>query len=157
VSSWLYEALGEAYAITGERARGAKALLQAETLFDTVTTVPAWLGFFDSAAHLTRLKGRCLTRLGDGRHATAALSQALTMLPAHYVREQSGTLIDLAAAYLLPGVLDPAAAAHAASQAHDLAVLTKSARNLKRVRTLMPTFHRYRTIPEVRTLITAVG
>jgi tetratricopeptide (TPR) repeat protein len=158
VLSWLYEAIGEAHGINGEHREGRMALRRAETLFESVATVPHWLGFFNSQAHLERLKGRCLMRLGEGRFAIKALQNALGTLPEDFVREQSGTLIDLAAAYLLPDVLDPAAAANAAIQAHDLAVITGSARNLKRVKDdLLPALKPYRSLRDVKTLAGALG
>lgn len=156
VLAWLFEAMGEAHALAGERADGARALARAETIFDGVTAVPPWLGFFDGPAHLARLKGRCLMRLGDGRQAIIALEEARALLPAHYVREQSGTLIDLAGAHLLSGVADPAAAADAAIGAYELAVVTRSDRNVRRVRELLPSFAPYRTIPEVKALAGAL-
>lgn len=159
VQSWLHEAIGEAHALIGERAEGAKALLRAERLFDAVdpAQVPRWLGFYDNLSHLARLRGRCLTRLRDGRRAIAALEEARALLPDHYVREHSGALIDLAAAHLLPGVEDPVAAALAAVEAHDLAVLTQSGRNLARIRDLAQTLHPYRQLPEVKALTAALG
>ncbi|HKR52059.1 MAG TPA: hypothetical protein VJT72_21260 [Pseudonocardiaceae bacterium] len=101
--SWLREAMGEAYAIVGERQAGARTLARAEQLFDALcsNTVPNWLGFFNSEGHAARLKGRCLMQLGDGRSAIATLEIACDLLPDHYMHEQTGTLIDLAAAHLL--------------------------------------------------------
>lgn len=159
VQSWLHEAIGEAHALIGARAEGAKALVQAERLFDSVdpAQVPRWLGFYDNLSHLARLRGRCLMRLGDGRRAIAALEEARALLPDHYVREHSGALIDLAAAHLLPGVEDPVAAVLAAGEAHDLAVLTRSGRNVARVRELAQTLHPYRQLPEVKALTAALG
>jgi hypothetical protein len=158
VLSWLYGAIGEAHGLNSERQEGRMALSQAETLFDSVTTAPQWLGTFNSRAHLDRLKGRCLILLGEGRLAIEVLQDALAGLPTDHVREQSGTLIDLAAAYLLPDVLDPAAAANAAIRGHDLAVLTQSARNLQRVRDeLLPALKPYRTLPEITALAGALA
>jgi hypothetical protein len=157
--SWLHEAKAEAHALAGDPAAGAKALLEAERLFESVITaeVPAWLGFYNTPAHLARLRGRCLMRLGDGPAAITALREACAVLPEHFVREQSGTLIDLASAHLLPGVLDPAAAAHTATHAHRLAEATGSARNTSRLRALLPSLHQHRTLPEVRALAGALG
>jgi hypothetical protein len=90
--------------------------------------------------------------------AIEVLQDALAGLPTDHVREQSGTLIDLAAAYLLPDVLDPAAAANAAIRGHDLAVLTQSARNLQRVRDeLLPALKPYRSLPEITALAGALA
>lgn len=157
--SWLHEAKAEAHALAGDPAAGAKALFKAERLFESVITaeVPAWLGFYNTPAHLARLRGRCLLRLGDGPAAITALLEACAVLPEHFVREQSGTLIDLATAHLLPSVLDPAAAAHTATHAHRLAAATRSARNTSRVRALLPALHQHRALPEVKALAGALG
>jgi tetratricopeptide (TPR) repeat protein len=94
VCSWLYEAMGEAYAIAGDRIAGARSLARSEQLFDAVVPeqVPPWLGFFNAEVHLIRLKGRCLMRLGDCQAAIATVETARKLLPEHYVRERSGTL-----------------------------------------------------------------
>ncbi|HEX6683659.1 MAG TPA: helix-turn-helix transcriptional regulator [Candidatus Limnocylindrales bacterium] len=163
VRSWLCEAIAEAYALTGDMTAGAAFLLQAEQHFDRTAgdEAPSWLGFFNSAVHVTRLKGRCLVKLGDGHAATTELNQALDGLPPHYVRERSGTLIDLAAAWLLPGAhseraADPESAALAAYDAWNLGVRTGSGRNQRRIRRLLPKFAPYRQLPEVQSLQAAV-
>ncbi|MGH3975540.1 MAG: hypothetical protein ACRDS9_19750 [Pseudonocardiaceae bacterium] len=159
VRSWLCEATGEAYAITGQRRAGARALAQAEQLFDAVCsdTVPRWLGFFNSEGHAARLQGRCLMRLGDGRSAISALEIACELLPDHYVREQSGTLIDLAAAHLLetnltPNSVEPATAADIVQEAWRLAIMTESDRNQHRIRELLPAFAPYAHLETVQAL-----
>ncbi|MGX7824572.1 helix-turn-helix domain-containing protein [Actinokineospora sp. 24-640] len=165
VHSWLSEAIGEAYALSGDQQAGARALAHAERLFDQVTPadVPAWLGFFNGTEHVMRLKGRCLVRLGDGAAATTALEEAQQALPAHYVRERSGTLIDLATAQLMPkqpgqpATTEPEAAAATALEAWSLAVQTGSARNQRRVRELVPQFKPYRQLGSTRALLEAVN
>lgn len=158
VRSWLYEALAEAYAFAGDHEAGAKALAIAEQLFDTVQAdnVPHWLGFYNSQEHVTRLRGRCLLRLGDGRAAITALESACEMLPEHYVRERSGTLIDLAGAHLLidgkTASPDPEAAANIANEAWQLALLTDSRRNQRRIRELLVAFEPYGHLDSVRSL-----
>lgn len=158
VRSWLYEALAEAYAFAGDREAGAKALAEAERLFDRVQAdnVPHWLGFYNSQEHVTRLQGRCLLRLGDGRAAITALESACELLPEHYVRERSGTLIDLATAHLLEGGKaaspEPEAAADTAYEGWRLALLTDSGRNKRRVRELLPVFKPYASLESVQSL-----
>ena len=163
IRSWLYEAMGEAYAFAGERPNGVRALARAEELFDAVCsdTVPHWLSFFNSAAHAARLKGRCLMRLGEGRAAIATLETACELLPAHYVREQAGTLVDLAAAHLLEANVttapaEPEAAAEIAHEAWRLAVITESSRNQRRIRELLPEFASYSQMESVQALVYAV-
>lgn len=163
VRSWLYEGLAEAYAFAGDRQAGAKALAQAEQLFDAVQTdnVPRWLGFFNAQAHATRLKGRCLMRLGDSSAAIATLQTACELLPEHYVRERSGTLIDLATTQLMEGSpttssAEPEAAAASAQEAWHLALLTDSGRNQRRVRELLAAFTPYAHLDGVQALTDVV-
>lgn len=165
VQSWLTEAVGEAYALAGDRQAGAAALAKAERLFDGVdqADVPAWLGFYNGSEHIMRLKGRCLVRLGDGAAAAPALEEAVAALPTHYVRERSGTLVDLAIARLMPSranrasAVEPEAAAAAALEAWDLAVRTGSGRNQRRVRELLPRFKPYGHLGTARELLDAVS
>jgi transcriptional regulator with XRE-family HTH domain len=157
VRSWLYEAMAEAYAFTGDLKAGAKALAQAEQLFDKVQAdnVPHWLGFYNAQEHAARLKGRCLIRLGDGREAIRTLESACELLPEQYVRERSGTLIDLATAHLMDGKNgspEPEAAADAADEAWRLALLTNSGRNQRRIRELLPAFEPYARLDIVQSL-----
>jgi len=157
VRSWLHEALAEAHAFAGNHAAGAKALAEAERLFDTVQAddVPHWLGFYNAEEHATRLKGRCLLRLGDARAAITALDSACELLPEQYVRERSGTLIDLAAAHLLESgkaAPEPEAAADTAHEAWQLALQTDSQRNQRRVRELLPAFKPYANLEIVQSL-----
>jgi tetratricopeptide (TPR) repeat protein len=158
VRSWLYEALAEAYAFAGNHEAGAKALVEAERLFDAVQAdgTPDWLGFYNSQEHATRLQGRCLLRLGDKRAAITALESARDLLPEQYVRERAGTLIDLATAHLLDdgksASPEPEAAANAAQEAWQLALLTDSRRNQCRIHELLPAFEPYAQLASVRSL-----
>jgi hypothetical protein len=137
VTSWLGEAVGEAHGLTGEPRRGMTALAAAERAFDGVTAdnTPAWLAFFNADCHAARLKGRCLMRLRQPRPAASALYEALTLLPTHFVRERSGTLIDLAFVYVQMRQVEQAC--DAATQADVLARRTGSNRNRKRLRQLL--------------------
>jgi tetratricopeptide (TPR) repeat protein len=159
VRSWLYLALAEAHAFAGNHAAGAKALVEAERLFDAVQAdgAPHWLGFYNAQEHVTRLKGRCLLRFGEGRAAIAALESACELLPEQYVRERSGTLIDLATAHLLEAgktaTPEPEAAVAAAREAWRLALLTDSGRNQRRIRELLlPAFQPYAHLGSVQAL-----
>jgi transcriptional regulator with XRE-family HTH domain len=137
VNSWLGEATGEAYGFIQEPRRGMSALAEAERTFDGVNTdnTPVWLSFFNADCHAARLKGRCLTRLDRPKEATRSLYEALTLLPAVFVRERSGALIDLAMAYTQMNQIEQAC--HAAAQADVLARQTGSERNRKRLRQLL--------------------
>ena len=137
LTAWLGEAVGEAHGILDEPRRGTAALAEAERAFDQVSpdNTPGWLGFFNANCHTARLKGRCLTRLHQPRQAAAALNEALTLLPAHFVRERSGTLIDLAFAYTQMRQIEQAC--NIARQADVLARRTASQRNHKRLRQLL--------------------
>jgi tetratricopeptide (TPR) repeat protein len=137
VTSWLGEAAGEAHGLAGEGHRGLAALAEAERAFDAVTVdnTPAWLTFFNADCHAARLKGRCLMRLRRPREAVGSLYEALTLLPAHFVRERSGTLIDLAYVYTQMRQIEHAC--DVATQADILARRTGSERNRKRLRQLL--------------------
>jgi tetratricopeptide (TPR) repeat protein len=157
IRSWLYEALAEAHAFAGNQVAGAQALAESERLFDGVDAndVPHWLGFYDAEVHATRLRGRCLLRLGARRPAIAALESACESLSGQYVRERSGTLIDLASAHLLDSDRagpDPDAAAATAQNAWHLALLTGSARNQHRIQDLLPAFTPYANLESVQSL-----
>ncbi|HEV2777871.1 MAG TPA: helix-turn-helix transcriptional regulator [Actinophytocola sp.] len=163
VRSWLYEAMAEAYAFADNPRAGAKALAQAEQLFDTVQpdTVPHWFGFFNAQEHAARLKGRCLMRLGDGQAAVVTLQSACELLPEQYVRERSGTLIDLATAQMMEtnratNPSEPEAAADTLQEAWQLALLTESGRNQRRVRELLPAFKPYAHLESVQALTHSV-
>lgn len=135
--SWIAEAAGEAHAFTGDWAAGLRALHAAESGFDAVRedNTPPWLSFFNEDCHMARLKGRCLMRLNHPRQATQALFEALNLLPAAFVRERSGTLIDLAFAYIQQHEIEEAC--RVATEAAKLARSTKSERNLRRLRELL--------------------
>jgi hypothetical protein len=137
VTSWLGEATGEAHGLTGEPRRGMTALAAAERAFDGVTAAntPGWLAFFNANCHAARLKGRCLMRLRQPRPAASALYEALTLLPTHFVRERSGTLIDLAFVHVQMRQVEQAC--DVATQADVLARRTSSERNRKRLRQLL--------------------
>lgn len=152
VRSWLSEAVGEAHGMVGNGPAGAAALHRSETLFDLVEPedVPGWLGFYNAGCHSVRLRGRGLVRLGDPRAAITALDEARQLLPVHFVREHSGTLIDLAAACV--SLSEPEHAVELADEAFRLAVSTQSERNQSRVRALLPTLAPYRTLHAVREL-----
>ena len=137
VNSWLGEAIGEAHGLLNEPRRGATALADAERAFDGVTAnnTPVWLTFFNADCHAARLKGRCLMRLRQPQPAVRALYEALSLLPAHFVRERAGTLIDLAFVYTQLQQIEQAC--DVASQADALARHTGSERNRKRLRQLL--------------------
>jgi transcriptional regulator with XRE-family HTH domain len=137
VTSWIYEAIGEAHGLRGEPQSGGKALATAERRFDgvTVDNTPVWLTFFNSECHAARLKGRCLMRLYQPQQAVNALHEALTLLPATFVRERSGTLIDLAHVHIQLHQIEEAC--HVATQADALARRTRSERNRRRLRQLL--------------------
>ncbi|MDG4764402.1 helix-turn-helix transcriptional regulator [Solwaraspora sp. WMMD406] len=137
VRSWLSEAVGEAYGFLGQPKTGITALVEAERTFDAVVpdTTPVWLGFYNAECHAARLKGRCLTRLRQPRQATRSLYEALTLLPATFVRERAGTLIDLATAYVQMRQVEQAC--DVARQADVISRRTGSERNRRRLRELL--------------------
>lgn len=110
---------------------------------------------------IVALPGEFYMRLGDGRSAITALEIACELLPEHYVREQSGTRIDLAASHLLEtnpatNPAEPVVAAGIAQEAWRLAIMTESSRNQHRIRELLPAFAPYAHLETVQALTYAV-
>lgn len=140
LAAWLAEAAGEAHGLLGEKRYGFKALGESERLFDGVANeeTPPWLAFFDANCHAARLNGRCLVRLGQSKDAVPALYEALVLLPAEFVRERAGTLIDLASAFVHLRQVEQAC--DVAIQADRLSRQTGSERNRKRLRELLLDF-----------------
>jgi tetratricopeptide (TPR) repeat protein len=137
VRAWVTEALCEAHAFAGEPGTGLRTLHAAETGFDAVSldNTPAWLSFFNADCHMARRQGRCLMLLGHPREATQALLEALNTLPTAFVRERSGTLIDLAFVYARQREIEEAC--RVAAEAETLARSTQSEHNLRRLRELL--------------------
>jgi len=152
VNAWLTEATGEAYGLLRDTRKGLLALAETERIFDRVTSAetPPWLAFFDADCHAARLKGRCLIRLGQPQQSVPALHEALHLLPETFVRERSGTLIDLATAYLQ--LHDIEQACEAATYADQLARATNSERNRKRLRELLLGFLPWTSQDSVKSL-----
>jgi tetratricopeptide (TPR) repeat protein len=152
IQSWIAEARAEAHAFDGDPRAGMRELAQAERLFDGVTrtSTPPWLGFFNADHHVIRLKGRCLVRLQRPREAASTLVNALNVLPETFVRERSGTLIDLAFAHLQMKEIEEAC--RVAAQAEMLARQTNSARNLRRLRDLLIELMPWTNVPCVKDL-----
>ncbi|BCB73622.1 hypothetical protein GCM10022251_65660 [Phytohabitans flavus] len=152
VTSWIYEAVGEAHGLRGERRPGSAALAVAERRFDGVTAdnTPSWLAFFNAECHAARLKGRCLMRLRQPAGAVTALHEALDLLPSTFVRERSGTLIDLAQVHVQLRQIEEAC--HVASQADVLARRTQSERNRRRLRELLVDLMPWAHLESVRDL-----
>ncbi|MDF5758406.1 hypothetical protein [Spongiactinospora sp. TRM90649] len=153
IRSWLSEATAEAYALSDERLAGVKMLAKAETISDQVTaaTTPPYLAFYDRPVHVARLKGRCLMRLGQSGPAIRALKESLDLLPDGYVRERGGTLIDLAYARVQAGQIEEAC--HVAGRALDLASVTGSQRNLRRLDDLLVVLRPWNGAPCVADLV----
>jgi len=137
VRSWIAEATGEAHAFRGDARAGMAALHRAETAFDGVgvANTPVWLSFFNDNSHAARLKGRCLMRHHQLRQAEQALLEALDLLPTTFVRERSGTLIDLAFVHVQQREIEQAC--QVASEAETMARRTQSGRNQRRLRELL--------------------
>jgi tetratricopeptide (TPR) repeat protein len=137
VRSWVAEAVSEAHAFAGEPGTGLRSLREAEAGFDAVRldNTPAWLSFFNAGCHMARRQGRCLMLLHQPREAAQALSEALRTLPAAFVRERSGTLIDLAFVHVQQREIEEAC--RVAAEAETLARSTQSEHNLRRLRELL--------------------
>ncbi|MDQ3765201.1 MAG: hypothetical protein M3460_28045, partial [Actinomycetota bacterium] len=133
--AWLAAAHGEAHAAHGDRTASLHAFDQAaELLPDCPTDERPYVAL--DAVHLARWRGHALTRFGDPE-ATAVLTDALNQLDPSFVRAETALRVDLAIALAAIGERDEARA-HA-DHADRLATQVGSARQRRRVRTLLAT------------------
>lgn len=152
--SWISEATAEAYAFAGNTAAGLRALHAAEVAFDGARAgnTPAWLGFYNDQCHVLRRKGRCLMFLGRAGESVAALNGSLATLPETFVRERSGTLIDISLAHLRTDPPEIEETCRVAIDAATLAQRTGSGRNPRRLQELMVDLLPYGRSPSVQDL-----
>jgi hypothetical protein len=133
--AWLAAAHGEALAAHGERTASLYAFDQAaELLPDDPADERPYVAL--DAAHLARWRGHALVRFGDPE-ATAVLTDARKRLDPSFVRAETALCVDLATALAATGDRDEARThAHHADR---LAAQVGSARQRRRVRTLLAT------------------
>jgi hypothetical protein len=132
--AWLKAAEGETLAAVGDRAAALRALDAAADALPDHSDGELPYVMLD-AGHLARWRGHCLARLGDGA-AIDNLESALEMMgEGQYGRAEVGLRVDLALAYQARG--DVMAARLQAQLAADNADLTGSARQRRRISTLL--------------------
>jgi tetratricopeptide (TPR) repeat protein len=130
--AWLAAVDAEAHATVGDVAATYRALDHAEALLAAASPgeSPRWLAYLDPANFL-RWKGRCLVHLRQARQAQPMLEQALIQADGTFVRGRSGSLVDLATAYVQQEDIDEGCRLF--QEALRLAHATRSTRHLRRV------------------------
>ena len=135
--AWLAAAHGEALAAHGERTASLYAFDQAaELLPDDPTDERPYVAL--DPVHLARWRGHALARFGDPE-AAAVLTDALNRLDPSFVRAETALRVDLATALAATGDRDEARThAHHADR---LAVQVGSARQRRRIKTILANVH----------------
>lgn len=133
--SWLAAAHGEALAAHGDRSASLHAFDHAAALLpDDLSDDRPYVAL--DTIHLARWRGHALARFGDP-DATAVLTSALAALDPSFVRAETALRVDLATALAAAGEVDEARVY--ADQAIRLAAQVGSARQRRRVKTLLAT------------------
>ncbi|GAA3249281.1 XRE family transcriptional regulator [Nonomuraea helvata] len=128
--TWLSAAEAEAAAILGDETTCRAALHQAAALLPEGDGDPDMPYLSINAHHIARWRGNCLVRFGDP--ATAEdLRSALAGMDGTYNRAESGVRCDLGHALLAAG--DPEAAQPHIQRAQQLATMTGSRRQRRRI------------------------
>ncbi|WP_219509279.1 XRE family transcriptional regulator [Nonomuraea ceibae] len=137
--TWLSAAEAEAAAVLGDEATCRRALDQAVSLLPDGDADPDTPYLSINTHHLARWRGNCLVRFGDP--ATAEdLRSALAGMDGTYNRAESGVRCDLAHALLAAG--DPEAAQPHIQRAQQLATMTGSRRQRRRINELAKAVNR---------------
>jgi hypothetical protein len=135
--AWLAAAHGEALAAHGRRSASLGAFDQAaELLPDHPSDERPYVAL--DGVHLARWRGHALARFGDP-DATAVLADVLNRLDPSFVRAETALRVDLATALVASGEQDEAR--HQADHAARLAAEVGSARQRRRIKTLLATVH----------------
>jgi hypothetical protein len=133
--AWLAAAHGEALAAHGGRTASLRAFDQsAELLPDDPSDERPYVAL--DAVHLARWRGHALARFGEP-DATAVLADALNRLDPSFVRAETALHVDLATALVASGEEDEAR--HHADYAARLAAQVGSARQRRRIKTVLAT------------------
>src|SRR5216683_2650915 len=131
--AWLRAAEGEMAAATGQEATCRHALDLAAQELDHGPSGEDLPYLALNTAHLARWRGNCLITFGDPETADE-LAAALSALDASFTRAEAGVRCDLAAALHVRG--EPEEARRHLRRARELAQLTGSARQRRRIREL---------------------
>lgn len=132
--TWLLAAEAESLAAIGDNLAARRALDDAAGLLPEDSTDPDLPFVILDAVHLGRWRGHCLARLG-ATEAVEELSDALSRLDSTFARAAAGLRTDLALAHSMRG--EHKAAHEHAQAALDLATLTASERQKRRLRLLL--------------------
>ncbi|MFB4285964.1 XRE family transcriptional regulator [Nonomuraea sp. MTCD27] len=128
--TWLSAAEAEAAAILGDETTCRAALDQTAALLPEGDSDPDMPYLSINAHHVARWRGNCLVRFGDPDTADD-LRSALAGMDGTYNRAESGVRCDLGHALLAAG--DPEAAQPHIHRAHQLATMTGSRRQRRRI------------------------
>lgn len=128
--TWLSAAEAEAAAILGDETTCRTALHQATALLPEGDSDPDMPYLSINAHHVARWRGNCLVRFGDPDTAED-LRSALAGMDGTYNRAESGVRCDLGHALLALG--DPEAAQPHIQRAQQLATMTGSRRQRRRI------------------------
>ncbi len=138
VHAWLYAARAEAEAVNGDRNACRHALDQAARLLPDSPDDPDTPYLALDAAHFARWRGNCLARLGED-DAVSDLTAALDRIDGTFTRATASLHCDLAAALITRR--EHKKAHHHLTQARQLAQLTGSTRQRRRVDQLASALH----------------
>lgn len=128
--TWLSLAEADAAAILGDEPTCRRALDQATAFLPEGDADPDMPYVFVNAHHVARWRGNCLVRFGDPATADD-LRSALAGMDGTYNRAESGVRCDLGHALLAAG--DPEAAQPHIHRAQQLATMTGSRRQRRRI------------------------
>jgi len=132
--AWLHAAEAEAHSAVGNATATLLALDAAAAMLPSDSEDPDLPFLFLAAPHLARWRGNCLARLGLDE-AITDLTRALDTMEDGFTRAEAGLRCDLALALSMRGENDEAR--RQAEQAKQLAALTGSARQRRRITKLL--------------------
>jgi tetratricopeptide (TPR) repeat protein len=130
---WLYAATAETHAALGDELGTRRAMAQADRVLPEGSADPDLPFLALDGTHLARWRGNCLAQLGDAE-AMTDLRRALQEMDESFIRAGASLRCDIATALLLSDERDEAAI-HIA-QARDLAAITDSVRQRRRIERL---------------------
>ncbi|WP_236655616.1 hypothetical protein [Streptacidiphilus carbonis] len=132
--AWMHAAEAEAHSATGNVSATLLAFDAATSVLPDDPEDPDLPFLFLAAPHLARWRGNCLARLGLDE-AITDLTRALETMERGFTRAEAGLRCDLALALSVRGEADESR--RQAEQAKDLAALTGSARQRRRIAQLL--------------------
>jgi tetratricopeptide (TPR) repeat protein len=128
--AWLHAAEAEAHSARLDEAAVRQSFDAADRVLPTDPEDPDLPFLFLAGPHLARWRGNCFARLGL-EEAINDLTSALDTMESGFTRAEAGLRCDLATALLMRGEADEAR--RQAEQAQQMAALTGSARQRRRI------------------------